>query len=105
MSTMQPSPLHDDLPVAIGNLSMPRKAETCRDWDVLLESTRKLFPGDLRVTSEFDPEYPEREFTILHVSAHGEINSIVDREAQWIAMLNQLAPGVTGIRLSIDPRL
>lgn len=104
MSTTQPFPSYDDLPVPFGKLSMPRTAETCRDWGVLLESTRKLFPGELRVTTEFDPQYPEREFTILHVSAHGEIGSIVDRESQWVAMLNQLAPGVSGIRLSIDPR-
>jgi hypothetical protein len=67
-------------------------------------ATRKLFPGELKVTTEFDPEYPDQEFTILQVGAQGDVNSIVDRESQWVAMLNQLAPGVPGIRLSIDPR-
>jgi hypothetical protein len=83
---------------------MPAASEAAVDWPVLLEATKRLFPGELRVATEFDPEYPEQTLTVVHVSAHGDIGSIVDRESQWVAMLNRLAPGVPGIRLSIDPQ-
>ena len=104
MSTTQPFSSQHNLAVPLGKSSMPRTNETSVDWDALLEATRKLFPGELEVTAEFDPEHPEHNFTVVHVSAPGEIDSIVDRELQWVAVLNQLAPGVPGIRLSIEPR-
>ena len=104
MSTTQPYPSQHNLAVPPGKLSLPRTNEASLDWEALLEATRKLFPGELEVTTEFDPEHPEQNFTVVHVSAEGEIDSIVDRELQWVALLNQLAPGMPGIRLSIDPR-
>jgi hypothetical protein len=105
MSTTQPFSSSHEFAIPPGKVSTPGTHEAGLDWNALLEATRKLFPGELKVTTEFDPEYPEQNFTVVHVSTQGDIGSIVDRESQWVAMLNQLAPGVPGIRLSIDPGL
>lgn len=104
MSTTQPFPSPHDLAVPLGKFPAPRTNAMGVAWDSPIEATRKLFPGDLEISTEFDPEYPGQEFTILQVGAEGDVDSIFDRESQWVAMLNQLAPGVRGIRLCIDPR-
>jgi hypothetical protein len=105
MSSTQPFTSQHALAFTPGPLPVPGTNETLLNWDTLLDLTKKLFPGEVKVATEFDPECPEQSFTVIQVSAEGDIGSIVDRESQWVALLNQLAPGVPGIRLSIDPGL
>lgn len=73
----------------------------------VIEATRQLFPGLVKVETSHDrhdPEYPYDVFTVLIVEPTGEIDQIVDRECEWIQRVANIVPGLGSFRLAIHPK-
>ena len=72
--------------------------------EAIVDATRQLFPGEISIEVESDPEWPEEKYIVFGVVAQGSVTSIVDRHCRWLEMIAQLAPGFRNARLFIDPR-
>ena len=67
--------------------------------------TQDIFPGKCEFTSEFDPEYPEDRYLLVHVEATGSPKEIVDRSCKWDERIRRISPELVGnVRLFIVPR-
>lgn len=88
------------------NGSVP--AATCdiaRVMTDVREITQELFPGKCEFTSEFDPEYPEDQYVLVHVEATGSPKEIVDRSCLWDEGIRRIASELAGcVRLFVVPR-
>ncbi len=72
--------------------------------DQVREITQEIFPGKWEFTSEFDPEYPEDRYVVVHVEATGDPRDIVDRCSQWHKRIQELSSDLfRNLRLSVVP--
>jgi hypothetical protein len=67
--------------------------------------TQSLFPGQVRVEVEEDPELPDVSYLVFNVTAKGTIAEIVNRRTQWHEQVRALIPeNAQRLRLSVDPK-
>jgi hypothetical protein len=67
--------------------------------------TQSLFPGQVRVEVEQDPELPDDSYLVFNVAAEGTLAEIVSRRLQWHDQVRELLPErAQRIRLSVDPK-
>ena len=67
--------------------------------------TQALFPGQVRVEVEEDPELPDATYLVFNVTAEGTLAEIVDRRMQWHDRVRELIPErAQRLRLSVDPK-
>jgi hypothetical protein len=66
--------------------------------------TEELFPGSFSWSDEFDPEYPEDAYVVIHVESTGDMQDVVRRRSEWHERIRTLDPGLFGkLRLAISP--
>jgi hypothetical protein len=66
--------------------------------------TQSLFPGQVRVEVEQDPELPDDSYLVFNVAARGTPAEIVNRRLQWHEQVHELIPErAQRLRLSVDP--
>jgi hypothetical protein len=73
-----------------------------------LQSVRQLtvtmFPGEVSVEVEADPEVPHEPFFLFHATAVGDTDELISRQRRWQREVLQLAPKATNrLRLSLAP--
>lgn len=67
--------------------------------------TEELFPGEITIETDFDPEYPSEEFVVFNVRATGETKELLDRQCEWHRRIAAIVPADgESFRISIDPR-
>lgn len=67
--------------------------------------TQSLFPGEVRVEVEEDPELPDASYLVFNVTAEGTLAEIVNRRMQWHEQIRELIPDrAQRLRLSVDPK-
>ncbi len=59
----------------------PRVDESTEKQIIAL--TQQIFPGEVKIEYQFDPEYPGYVYSMVCASAVGEIEEIADRRAVW----------------------
>lgn len=71
--------------------------------DEIVRVTKELFPGDVTIKIDVDPEYPRDSFHVVHASGSGEIKEIEDRRIEWHKRLRKLSPdlGTLPLRIAI----
>jgi len=67
--------------------------------------TQSLFPGQVRVEVEEDPELPDASYLVFNVTAEGTLVDVVNRRMQWHEQVRELIPErAQRLRLSVDPK-
>ena len=66
--------------------------------------TEELFPGEIRIERDYDPEYPAHRFIVFNVRATGETKELLDRQCEWHRRLAAIVPNDgESITISIYP--
>ncbi len=67
--------------------------------------TQELFPGQVRVEVEQDPEIPDDSYLVFNVAAEGTVPDIVKRRLEWHNQVRELIPDrAQRLRLSVEAR-
>lgn len=81
----------------------PAPTYPAAEYNAVLAMTERLFPGPVDVRHESDPEIAGHHYLDLNVVAHGALEDIMARDAQWRRELLQIAPGLPNVYcLNID---
>ena len=76
------TPTDPQQPFVLATSTESHAAEpTPEELEMIIQATQELFPGELIVATEWDPEYPVETYTVLQVRAKGEVRSIVERRS------------------------
>jgi hypothetical protein len=68
--------------------------------------TQSLFPGQVRVEVEQDPEIPDDSYLVFNVTAEGPLADVVNRRLQWHEQVRGLIPDAAQrLRLSVDAKV
>ena len=67
--------------------------------------TEELFPGEITIETDFDPEYPTGQFVVFNVRATGGTKELLDRQCEWHRRVAAVMPSHAdrSISISIDP--
>ena len=73
--------------------------------DAVHAITSEMFPGEIRVEHETEPDDPTDAFVVFNVHAHGSPKELVTQRLAWHGRIEERF-GELGrqFRLSIDPR-
>jgi hypothetical protein len=75
-----------------------------REFAEIKSLTEKMFPGEICVVVEADPECPEEPFIVFCVRAVGDVQALVERQVDWHSAALRLAPSqLNRFRISIAP--
>ncbi|HVX09698.1 MAG TPA: hypothetical protein VHC22_00715 [Pirellulales bacterium] len=78
---------------------------TLDDIEAILRLTQSLFPGEVKIETSVDPEYPDSPSIVFHVvnTADLSIQAVLDRELQWQREIGRIAPESRDrLRLFVD---
>lgn len=75
-----------------------------KQFSDVLQLTKKLFPGEVRVGADFDPECPQARFVEFQVTSSHAVDDILQRQREWNRGVLRLAPAALNFfRLSVAP--
>jgi hypothetical protein len=66
--------------------------------------TKALFPGDVRVEAEEDPEIAGLSYVVFNVAAAGGPREIIERRLEWHRRIAELGADAGRLKLSVDVR-
>lgn len=70
--------------------------------DDILALTEEIFPGEVRIDVEADPEWPQDRYVVFTVKADGDARELVQRQCEWHRRVLAVAPdSLNLLRLSI----
>lgn len=61
------------------------------EYNAVLAMTKRLFPGQIDVRRETDPEIAGHEYMVFNVIAHGTVEEAISRDRQWHRELVRIA--------------
>jgi hypothetical protein len=64
--------------------------------------TEEMFPGNMTIETDYDPEYPSDEFIVFNVQASGATSELLDRQCEWHRRLAAAIPDYADARISIS---
>lgn len=73
-------------------IAVPAQLYPAAEYNAVLAMTKRLFPGEIDVRRETDPEIVGHEYMVFNVIAHGTVDDAISRDRQWHRELIQLAP-------------
>lgn len=62
------------------------------ELEEVVRLTRKLFPGEVRVEFEQDPELPGELYVVFNVVAEGDLEDCINRRLTWRQQVYWLVP-------------
>lgn len=83
---------------------LPERLESSEEYRNMFAMTQRIFPGQVDVRREQDPEFPE-EYVVFAVEAHGSLEEVMARDAAWHRECGKLAfpsPHLYGLDLIVD---
>lgn len=85
MSQDVSAPADTSLPQSI--LSIPD------EFSGAVRLTRELFPGEVGIEVEDDPEMPGKTYVVFNVTAKGQVDDVINRRLEWRRQIHELMPG------------
>lgn len=67
--------------VVVGAVAAQR--QTREDLERVVGFTKEIFPGELEIREEDDPEIPGVGYVVLSVTAQGSVEEVVARNDRW----------------------
>lgn len=71
----------------------------------VFDLTQEMFPGDVSVEAEHDPEWPDDEWIAFTAYSSESTQWILDQELKWFDRVRRLIPDCSNrLRILIGPR-
>ena len=81
--------------------------ETANPVDLIskaIQVTKSLFPGQILVESEDDPEIAGLTYVVFNVTSAADTKKVIDRRLKWHERMSEIGADASRLKLSVDVR-